>query len=112
MENQRIVLSSRPVGVPNWSNFELRKESISKTSIGENGVLVRSQLLSIDPAMRMWMSDAKSYMPPVGINEVMRAIGLGEVVASNNPAFKEVSCFSNTVTHLLHHIFADVRVSS
>ena len=43
--------------------------------------------LSLDPAMRGWMNEGKSYIPPVGIGEVMRAGGVGKVVASNNTAF-------------------------
>jgi NADPH-dependent curcumin reductase CurA len=43
--------------------------------------------LSLDPAMRGWMNDAKSYIPPVGINEVMRAGGIGKIIASRSPAF-------------------------
>jgi NADPH-dependent curcumin reductase len=48
---------------------------------------VKTLALSLDPAMRGWMNDAKSYIPPVGIDEVMRAGGIGKVVASNNPKF-------------------------
>jgi len=43
--------------------------------------------ISLDPAMRMWINDVRSYMPPVGIGEVMRALGLGIVTASRNPRF-------------------------
>jgi NADPH-dependent curcumin reductase CurA len=50
-------------------------------------VLVKVLQLSLDPAMRGWMSEGKSYIPPVGIGEVMRAIGIGKVIASNYPAF-------------------------
>ena len=51
------------------------------------GVLVKTLLLSLDPAMRGWMNEGKSYIAPVGIDEVMRAGGIGVVVASKNPAF-------------------------
>jgi NADPH-dependent curcumin reductase len=44
--------------------------------------------LSLDPAMRGWMNDAKSYIAPVGLGEVMRAGGVGRVVASNHPKFR------------------------
>src|SRR6185295_20080007 len=50
-------------------------------------VVVKVLYLSLDPAMRGWMNDAKSYIPPVGIGEVMRAGGVGRVVASRNPRF-------------------------
>jgi hypothetical protein len=51
----------------------------------EGGVLVKTLALSLDPAMRGWMNEGKSYIPPVGIGEVMRAGGVGVVVASRNP---------------------------
>ena len=50
-------------------------------------VLVKTLVLSLDPAMRGWMNDGKSYIPPVAIGEVMRAGGIGRVVASKDPAF-------------------------
>jgi NADPH-dependent curcumin reductase CurA len=53
----------------------------------DGGVLVKTLALSLDPAMRGWMNDGKSYIPPVGIGEVMRAGGVGKVVASRNPKF-------------------------
>jgi NADPH-dependent curcumin reductase len=48
--------------------------------------LVEVQYVSLDPAMRGWLNDAKSYVPPVAIGEVMRALGVGKVIASNDPA--------------------------
>jgi hypothetical protein len=53
----------------------------------EGGVLVKTLALSLDPAMRGWMNEGKSYIAPVGIGEVMRAGGIGTVVASRNPKF-------------------------
>jgi NADPH-dependent curcumin reductase CurA len=55
--------------------------------IGAGGVLVKVLALSLDPAMRGWMNEGKSYIPPVGIGEVMRAGGVGVVMASDSPAF-------------------------
>jgi NADPH-dependent curcumin reductase CurA len=58
------------------------------TPAGEPGpgqALVRVLYLSLDPAMRGWMNEGRSYVPPVGIGEVMRAGGVGRVVASNDP---------------------------
>ena len=55
------------------------------TADGE--ALVHITWISIDPTNRMWINETPSYLPPVGIGEVMRAAGLGEVVASNNPNF-------------------------
>ncbi len=55
--------------------------------VADGGVLVRTLSLSLDPAMRGWMNEGKSYIAPVGIDEVMRAGGVGIVAASANPKF-------------------------
>ena len=85
--NRQFLLAQRPVGAPTRETFEF-----VQTPLGEPGpkqILVRNEYLSLDPAMRGWMNDAKSYSPPVGIGEVMRALGVGRVVASQHPDFKE-----------------------
>ncbi len=83
--NRQFLLAQRPVGLPSRDTF-----SYVETPLGEPGpgqILVKNAYLSIDPAMRGWMNDAKSYIPPVGIGEVMRALGVGEVVASQHPDY-------------------------
>ena len=50
-------------------------------------MLVKILYLSLDPAMRGWMNDARSYIAPVDIGETMRAGGAGEVLVSNHPDF-------------------------
>jgi NADPH-dependent curcumin reductase len=55
-------------------------------SAGE--VLVRVLYLSLDPAMRGWMNEGRSYIAPVALGEVMRALGLGRVVVSKDPSLK------------------------
>jgi NADPH-dependent curcumin reductase len=90
--NHQIRLAQRPVGTPGrecWSNTS---ESVPEPQ--EGGVLVKTLCLSLDPAMRGWMNEGKSYIAPVGIGEVMRAGGIGMVVASKNPAF-EVGTYVN-----------------
>jgi len=84
--NHQIRLAARPVGLPTRENWRFTEEPVNDP--GDDGVLVQVLYLSLDPAMRGWMNDAKSYIPPVAIGEVMRAIGVGRVVASKNPAFK------------------------
>jgi NADPH-dependent curcumin reductase CurA len=84
--NHQIRLAARPVGLPTRDNWQFTEEPVGEPADG--GVLVQVLYLSLDPAMRGWMNDAKSYIPPVGIGEVMRAGGVGRVVASKNPAFK------------------------
>ena len=64
--------------------------SFTTEPVGEpadGGVLVKTLWLSLDPAMRGWMNEGKSYIPPVEIGAVMRAGGVGRVVASRNPDF-------------------------
>src|SRR5581483_715205 len=84
-ENRQWRLRSRPVGLPRREDFEWTTEPAGEPGPGE--VLVRNEMLSLDPAMRGWMREGRSYVPPVGLGEVMRAIGAGRVVASNAPGF-------------------------
>ncbi len=68
-----------------WIDDALSSEPVLQPD--EGGVLVKTLALSLDPAMRGWMNEGKSYIAPVGIDEVMRAGGIGVVVASRNPRF-------------------------
>ncbi len=54
---------------------------------GEGEMLVKVLYISLDPAMRGWMNEGRSYIRPVEIDEVMRSVDIGRVIASNNPAF-------------------------
>ena len=54
---------------------------------GDGQVVVKNEYLSLDPAMRGWMNEGKSYIPPVALGDVMRALGVGKVVASKHPDF-------------------------
>ncbi len=83
--NHQVRLAARPVGLPQASDWQFTTEPVPDPD--EGGVLVKTLALSLDPAMRGWMNEGKSYIPPVGIGEVMRAGGVGVVVASRNPAF-------------------------
>jgi len=93
--NRQFRLRARPVGMVQASDFELITSDVREPADGE--AVVRVQYLSLDPAMRGWMNDARSYMPPVGLGEVMRAGGIGQVIASNDPAL----AVGATVTGLL-----------
>ncbi len=81
--NHQFQLAARPVGLPKPSDWRYADAPVSEPGDGE--VLVKVLYVSLDPAMRAWMNDARSYMPPVGIGEVMRALAAGEVIASNHP---------------------------
>jgi len=78
--NLQILLKARPVGLPTTSHFEVVERPVEEPADGQ--VLVRQRYLSLDPAMRGWMADRDSYVPPVGLGEVMRGFGVGEVVRS------------------------------
>lgn len=84
-DNHQIRLASRPNGLPTRANWSATTEPVQPPAGG--GVLVKVLSLSLDPAMRGWMNEGKSYIPPVGIGEVMRAGGVGVVVESKNPLF-------------------------
>jgi NADPH-dependent curcumin reductase CurA len=81
--NHQFRLAARPVGLPKPSDWSYVEEPVREPGDGE--VLVKVQYISLDPAMRGWMNEGRSYIPPVGIGEVMRAFAAGEVVASNDP---------------------------
>lgn len=85
--NRQWILVKRPHGMVGAQNFELREEKIPEPNDGE--ALVRILYCAFDPAMRGWMEDRESYIPPVQIGEVMRCGGVGQVVASRSPQFKE-----------------------
>ena len=82
--NHQFQLAARPVGLPKASDWSYTEEPVAEPGDGE--VLVKVLYLSLDPAMRGWMNDARSYIAPVGIGEVMRAGAAGTVIASNHPA--------------------------
>ena len=85
LTNHQIRLAARPNGLPTREGWSFTTEPVAEPADG--GVLVKVLALSLDPAMRGWMNEGKSYIPPVGIGEVMRAGGIAKVVASKNPAF-------------------------
>ncbi|RFS15668.1 NADP-dependent oxidoreductase [Emticicia sp. C21] len=86
MNNTRINLLARPIGNPTPECWDI--EEVDTPELQENQVLVQVQYLSIDPAMRGWMNEGKSYVRPVRIGEVMRALGAGVVVESKHADFK------------------------
>ncbi len=85
LSNHQVRLASRPVGLPTRDNWSFTTDPVAEP--GPGGVLVQTLCLSLDPAMRGWMNEGKSYIPPVEIGAVMRAGGVGKVIASNNAAF-------------------------
>jgi NADPH-dependent curcumin reductase CurA len=83
--NHQVRLAARPLGLPKDSDWQHTAEPVAEPADG--GIVVKTLMLSLDPAMRGWMNEGKSYIPPVDIGAVMRAGGVGRVIASKNPAF-------------------------
>ncbi|MFT3817109.1 MAG: NADP-dependent oxidoreductase [Rubrivivax sp.] len=83
--NHQVRLAARPQGLPRAGDWQFTQEPLGAPAPG--GVLVKTLALSLDPAMRGWMNEGKSYIAPVGLGEVMRAGGVGVVVASDAAAF-------------------------
>lgn len=85
--NKQVILKKCPVGFPDEHTWDLGAHSIPELQEGE--ILIQQHYISLDPAMRGWLNDSKSYIPPVAINDVMRAGSIGKVIRSNNhPKFK------------------------
>ncbi len=84
--NNRVMLRRRPEGLPKKTDFEWRTEGVPRP--GDGQVLLRNIYLSLDPAIRGWMSPAEnSYQPPIEIGEVMRGVTVGRVEETNNANF-------------------------
>jgi NADPH-dependent curcumin reductase len=86
MTNKQILLAARPFGEPKPTDVQLVETEIPTIVDGE--VLIKTKYISLDPAMRGWMNEGKSYIKPIKINEVFRAGTCGEVIESKNENFK------------------------
>ena len=84
--NRRWLLASRPAGMAAESNFVRRDEP--RPPVADGQLLVRTLYLSVDPAMRGWMTEDPDYMPPIPLGSVMPAGGLGQVVESRHDDFQ------------------------
>lgn len=97
---QEIHLKSRPKGMPQHTDFELKEVELIAPVAGQ--IAVRNDYLSVDPYMRGRMNDVKSYVPPFALNQVMDGGAVGTVVQSCHPEFKEgdpVLSFNGWRTH-------------
>jgi NADPH-dependent curcumin reductase CurA len=84
--NRQVLLTARPAGIPQASDFTLSSATVPKPGPGE--FLVRTIYLSVDPAQRGWASAEANYSAPVPLGGPMRALGVGVVAESNHGAFK------------------------
>jgi NADPH-dependent curcumin reductase CurA len=96
---QCVVLSQRPKdSIVPGETFKLeRKPAPSESTLKDGEVLLESRYLSLDPAMRGWLNDTRSYIPPVKIGEVMRGQVIGVVKASKSQKFPTGSLATGTV---------------
>jgi len=86
-KNRQVRLKSRPSGIPQAEHFEIVTAALP--TLGDRQFLVRNAYLSVEPAMRGWVSAVANYSDPVGIGEVMRSFAAGTVIASRHPGFAE-----------------------
>src|SRR5262245_26403297 len=86
MSNRMVKLARRPVGMVKREDLRIEDGPVPEPGAGEFRVKVA--YVSLDPAMRGWISEGRSYVPPVAIGETMRAYAVGTVETSNNPGFK------------------------
>lgn len=88
MLNKQIKLAQRPEALPEASTWVFESNPIPELEEGQ--ILIQNHYISLDPAMRGWVNDSKSYIPPVGIGEVMRAGTVGQIIKTNNhPKYKK-----------------------
>ncbi|MFN5644197.1 MAG: NADP-dependent oxidoreductase [Sphingomonadales bacterium] len=85
IENGRFLLVSRPAGRPSSQDFCLVHEGLP--SLGDGEFLVRNHFASLDPAMRGWMDDLPSYLPPIALGDPVRAGTIGIIVESKAAAY-------------------------
>src|SRR5207249_3699443 len=83
--NRRLVLAERPT--ENVEEGTLRLEEVEVPEPGTGEAVVHNRFISIDPTIRTWMDDAPGYLPPIGIDEVVRSGGVAEVVASKSDRY-------------------------
>ncbi len=103
MENKQQILAKRPLGVPDEETWTYTSTPIRALEEGE--MLVEQHYISLDPAMRGWMNESRSYIPPVQIGEVMRAGTVGKVIQTQgNTPFQEgdfITGWGGVQTHLI-----------
>ncbi|TNE45660.1 MAG: NADP-dependent oxidoreductase [Deltaproteobacteria bacterium] len=87
--NKRILLAKRPEGLPGEDTWTYEEVEIPEVQDGE--FLVQHHYISLDPAMRGWLRDQRSYIAPVAVGDVMRAASVGKIVESKHSLFPEGS---------------------
>ncbi|WP_431680599.1 NADP-dependent oxidoreductase [Kitasatospora sp. KL5] len=106
--NRQIRLAARPQGEVKPGDWEHADAPLAEPGDGE--FAGRTRFISLDPAMRGWLDDRPSYLPPVGLGEVMRAGSVVEVTASNHPRY-QVGDFVVGTFGVQEHVVSDGRGS-
>jgi NADPH-dependent curcumin reductase CurA len=88
--NRQVVLKARPAAIPQASDFQIVQTPVPEAAHGQ--VLVRNIYLSVEPAMRGWVSVVANYAKPVALGEVMRSFAVGRVVESRHPGYLPGDC--------------------
>ncbi len=86
--NRRILLATRPHGLVDGETIRL-DDTAPAPEPADGEALIAVRYLSIDPTIRTWMDDAPGYLPPIGIGDVVRGGGVGEVLATRNATYKK-----------------------
>ncbi|GAB5486999.1 MAG: NADP-dependent oxidoreductase [Parasphingorhabdus sp.] len=86
MQNKTVRLAERPVGEITDSTFEIGLEAVSE--LNDDEIRVALEYCSVDPAMRTWLADKASYVPPMAIGELMRSGGIGEVIETRSTDYQ------------------------
>ncbi|MEO0589822.1 MAG: NADP-dependent oxidoreductase [Pseudomonadota bacterium] len=98
----QIRLKTRPEGIPADDAWEITHDTPRELEDGE--IMVEVEFVSVDPAMRGWMIDTPSYIPPVELGEVMRAGGVGMVIATKSDQFAVGDAVLGTVGIQTHYV--------
>ncbi|MFE3258272.1 NADP-dependent oxidoreductase [Nocardia sp. NPDC059091] len=93
-KTQQVRLAQRPTGLPGVGTWKVTTEDLPPLGAGQ--ILVKIDFISLDPAMRGWLNDVRSYLPPVGLDEVMRSLDIATVVESTHPDFAVGDTVSGT----------------
>jgi NADPH-dependent curcumin reductase len=107
--NRQVRLASRPVGLPTLENWQFTEEPVQAPP--EGGLVLEVLSISLDPAMRGWMNEGKSYIPPVALGEVMRAGAIGRVLASSHAGFAAGELVSGSLGVQTHCVLSAERMA-
>ena len=88
MINKKQILKKRPIGLPGVDTWELQESKVRDLEDGE--MLLHQEYISLDPAMRGWINETRSYISPVEVGQVMRAGSVGKIIKTKGKTvFKE-----------------------